>query len=113
VTSQFEQHLRAVLDYPLGSTAARAPACVMANVLGADTPPAMGLDERVHHLMARYPQAKLHLYAKLERPGRKIGHVTVFGDELVPVREVAVASAAFLATGAWPDGYPVHGQEIA
>jgi 5-(carboxyamino)imidazole ribonucleotide synthase len=113
VTSQFEQHLRAVLDYPLGSTAARAPACVMANVLGADTPPAMGLDERVHHLMARYPQAKLHLYAKPERPGRKIGHVTVFGDELVPVREVAVASAAFLATGAWPDGYPVHGQEIA
>ena len=85
----------------------------MANVLGADTPPAMGLDERVHHLMARYPQAKLHLYAKPERPGRKIGHVTVFGDELVLVREVAVVSAAFLATGAWPDGYPVHGQEIA
>jgi 5-(carboxyamino)imidazole ribonucleotide synthase len=113
VTSQFEQHLRAVLDYPLGSTAARAPACVMANVLGADTPPAMGLDERVHHLMARYPQVKLHLYAKRERPGRKVGHVTVFGDQPLPVREVAVASAAFLATGAWTDGYPVHGQETA
>ena len=110
VTSQFEQHLRAVLDYPLGCTAARAPACVMANVLGAETPPRMGLDERVHHLMARYPQAKLHLYAKPRRPGRKIGHITVSGEELVPVREVATASATFLATGAWPDGYPVHGQ---
>jgi 5-(carboxyamino)imidazole ribonucleotide synthase len=110
VTSQFEQHLRAVLDYPLGCTAARAPACVMANVLGAETPPRMGLDERVHHLMARYPQAKLHLYAKPQRPGRKIGHITVSGEELVPVREVATASATFLATGAWPDGYPVHGQ---
>jgi 5-(carboxyamino)imidazole ribonucleotide synthase len=71
----------------------------------------MGLDERMHHLMARYPHAKLHLYAKPERPERKIGHVTVSGDELVPVREVAVASAAFLATGTWPDEYPVHGQE--
>ncbi|HKS52354.1 MAG TPA: 5-(carboxyamino)imidazole ribonucleotide synthase [Pseudonocardiaceae bacterium] len=113
VTSQFEQHLRAVLDYPLGSTAPRAPACVMANVLGADTPPVMGLDERVHHLMARYPQAKVHLYAKPERPGRKIGHVTVSGDEPVGLREVAVTAAAFLATGAWTDGYPVHGRETA
>jgi 5-(carboxyamino)imidazole ribonucleotide synthase len=110
VTSQFEQHLRAVLDYPLGCTAPRAPSCVMANVLGAGSPSTMGLDERVHHLMARYPQAKVHLYAKPERPGRKIGHITVSGDEPAPVREVATASAAFLATGAWPDGYPVHGQ---
>ncbi|MDQ3763860.1 MAG: 5-(carboxyamino)imidazole ribonucleotide synthase [Actinomycetota bacterium] len=109
-TSQFEQHLRAVLDYPLGSTAPRAPACVMANVLGADTPPRMGMDERLHHMMARYPQAKVHLYAKPERPGRKIGHVTVLGGQLVPVREAAVTSAAFLATGTWPDGHPVHGQ---
>jgi 5-(carboxyamino)imidazole ribonucleotide synthase len=108
-TSQFEQHLRAVLDYPLGSTAPRAPVCVMANVLGAGTPPMMGVDERLHHLMARYPQAKVHLYAKPERPGRKIGHVTVCGAQLAPARGVAVASAAFLATGSWPDGYPVHG----
>ena len=109
-TSQFEQHLRAVLDYPLGSTALRAPACAMANVLGAEIPPMMGIDERLHHLMARYPQAKVHLYAKHERPGRKIGHVTVPGEMLVEVREVAVTSAAFLATGSWPDGYPVHRQ---
>jgi 5-(carboxyamino)imidazole ribonucleotide synthase len=115
VTSQFEQHLRAVLDYPLGSTAPRAPVCVMANVLGADTPSRMVLDERLHHLMARYPQAKVHLYAKSERPGRKLGHVTVCGESPGPVREVAVASAAFLASGTWPDGYPAHeqGQETA
>ena len=114
-TSQFEQHLRAVLDYPLGSTAPRAPACAMANVLGADVAPMMGMDERLHHLMARYPQAKVHLYAKPERPRRKIGHVTVLGEAPVPARNVAVASAAFLATGAWPDGHPVHkrGQETA
>ncbi|MGB8963665.1 MAG: 5-(carboxyamino)imidazole ribonucleotide synthase [Pseudonocardiaceae bacterium] len=109
-TSQFEQHLRAVLDYPLGSTAPRAPACVMANVLGADVSPMMGMDERLHHLMARYPQAKVHLYAKPERPRRKIGHVTVLGEDPVPVRGVAAVSAAFLATGSWPDGYPMHGQ---
>ncbi|MGH3801622.1 MAG: 5-(carboxyamino)imidazole ribonucleotide synthase, partial [Pseudonocardiaceae bacterium] len=115
VTSQFEQHLRAVLDYPLGSTAPRAAVCVMANVLAAGTPPTMGTDERLHHLMARYPEVKVHLYAKPERPGRKIGHVTVLGAQLAPVRETAAASATFLATGTWPDGYPVHGpvQETA
>jgi 5-(carboxyamino)imidazole ribonucleotide synthase len=109
VTSQFEQHLRAVLDYPLGSTVPRAPVCVMANVLAADSSPTMGTDERLHHVMARYPEAKVHLYAKPERPGRKIGHVTVLGAQLAPVREMAVASATFLALGTWPDGYPVHG----
>ncbi len=111
VTSQFEQHLRAVLDYPLGSTVPRAPVCVMANVLAADNPPRMTVDERLHHLMARYPEAKVHLYAKPERPGRKIGHVTVLGGQLAPVRDTAVASATFLATGAWPDRYPGHGPE--
>jgi 5-(carboxyamino)imidazole ribonucleotide synthase len=109
VTSQFEQHLRAVLDYPLGSTVPRAPVCVMANVLAADSSPTMGTDERLHHVMARYPEAKVHLYAKPERPGRKIGHVTVLGAQLAPVRETAVASATFLAIGTWPDSYPMHG----
>jgi 5-(carboxyamino)imidazole ribonucleotide synthase len=111
VTSQFEQHLRAVLDYPLGSTTPRAPICVMANVLAADTSPMMGIDERLHHLMARYPEAKVHLYAKPERSRRKIGHVTVLGAQLAPVRATAQASATFLATGTWPDGYPVHGPQ--
>jgi 5-(carboxyamino)imidazole ribonucleotide synthase len=110
VTSQFEQHLRAVLDYPLGSATPRAPICVMANVLAADTAPVMGIDERLHHLMARYPEAKVHLYAKPERPRRKIGHVTVLGALPASVRGMAQASATFLATGTWPDGYPVHGR---
>ncbi|HWO60694.1 MAG TPA: 5-(carboxyamino)imidazole ribonucleotide synthase, partial [Umezawaea sp.] len=75
-TSQFEQHLRAVLDYPLGVTDLAAPAVVMANVLGAQEPPKMGPDERLHHLFARFPDAHVHLYGKAERPSRKIGHVT-------------------------------------
>jgi 5-(carboxyamino)imidazole ribonucleotide synthase len=78
-------------------------------VLGADTPARMPLDERLHHLMARYPQAKVHLYAKAERPGRKIGHVTVLGEEPGPVREAAVRAAGFLAAGQWPDGFEIHG----
>src|SRR3954453_8106696 len=102
-TSQFEQHLRAVLDYPLGSTAMTAPVVVMANVLGGDTadedwagPP---LDERVHHLMAHWPDVKLHWYGKGQRRGRKLGHVTALGDEVVEVRARAVAAARYLADG--------------
>ena len=78
-TSQFEQHLRAVLDYPLGDTTPIAPVTVMANVLGAQQAPAMSMDERLHHLFARLPEAKVHLYGKGERPGRKIGHVNILG----------------------------------
>jgi 5-(carboxyamino)imidazole ribonucleotide synthase len=108
LTSQFEQHLRAVLDYPLGSPALRVPAAVTADVRGAATAPAMGLDERLHHLMARYPQARVHLYTTAERPGHQLGHVTVLGEQLDPVREVAARAAGFLATGHWLDGYDVH-----
>src|SRR5207253_8622453 len=74
-TSQFEQHLRAVLDLPLGSPALAAPAAVMANVLGGPAGAGPGIDERVHHLMARWPDVKVHLYGKAVRPGRKVGHV--------------------------------------
>jgi 5-(carboxyamino)imidazole ribonucleotide synthase len=102
-TSQFEQHLRAVLDYPLGSTAMTAPVVVMANVLGGvtsdadwDGPP---LDERVHHLMAHWPDVKLHWYGKGQRRGRKLGHVTALGDDLAEVRARAVAAARYLADG--------------
>jgi 5-(carboxyamino)imidazole ribonucleotide synthase len=108
VTSQFEQHLRAVLDYPLGATAARAPVAVMANVLGADPVPAMTLDERLHHLFARFPEAKAHLYGKAERPGRKIGHVTVLGERLEPVRERAGLAAGWLSEARWRDGWEAH-----
>jgi 5-(carboxyamino)imidazole ribonucleotide synthase len=102
-TSQFEQHLRAVLDYPLGSTAMTAPVAVMANVLGgnacADGWTGPGLDERVHHLMAHWPDVKLHWYGKGQRPGRKLGHVTALGDDVTEVRARAVAAAHYLADG--------------
>lgn len=101
-TSQFEQHLRAVLDYPLGSTALAAPVAVMANVLGARVPPSMGIDERLHHLFARFPDARVHLYGKAERPGRKIAHVTVLGDALAAVRPRARQAAHYLSTATWP-----------
>src|SRR6185437_12741362 len=71
-TSQFEQHLRAVLDYPLGSTGLTAPVVVMANLLAgpADVVP-QGIDERVHHCLAAWPDVKIHLYGKQPRPGRR------------------------------------------
>ncbi|MFT4126530.1 MAG: 5-(carboxyamino)imidazole ribonucleotide synthase [Gordonia sp. (in: high G+C Gram-positive bacteria)] len=111
VTSQFEQHLRAVLDYPLGDTAPRAGLTVMANVLGAEVAPAMSMDERLHHLMARMPDAKVHLYGKGERPDRKIGHVNIVGGvdaELAVVRERAERAATWLSTAIWTDGWEGH-----
>jgi len=108
-TSQFEQHLRAVLDYPLGATDVMAPAVVMANVLGASHPPAMSPDERLHHLLARFRDAHVHYYGKQERPGRKIGHVTMLGASMADVRERAKLSAHWLSHGEWLDGYDIHG----
>lgn len=110
VTSQFEQHLRAVLDYPLGDTAAIAPAAVMANVLGAPQTPEMSMDERLHHLFARMPEAKVHLYGKGERPGRKIGHVNVIGTDMADLRERAVRAAHWLSHAEWTDGWDEHGE---
>lgn len=108
-TSQFEQHLRAVLDYPLGDTSPTAPCTVMANVLGAPQTPAMSMDERVHHLFARMPDAKVHLYGKTERGGRKIGHVNLTGDSDVEVlRERAERAAHWLSHAQWTDGWDGH-----
>lgn len=109
VTSQFEQHLRAVLDYPLGDTSAIAPAAVMANVLGAPQAPAMSMDERLHHLFGRIPDAKVHLYGKGERPGRKLGHVNIIGADMEELRERAVRAAHWLSHGEWTDGWDEHG----
>jgi len=83
VTSQFEQHLRAVLGWPLGSTELRAPAVALVNLLGPDN----GVDplERVPDLIAD-PDVRLHLYAKGYRPGRKLGHATVLGPDLDTAR---------------------------
>ncbi len=110
VTGQFEQHLRAVLDYPLGSTAALAPVTVMANILGAPEAPAMSMDERLHHLFARMPEARVHLYGKGERPNRKIGHVNILGDEVAVVREKAERAARWMSHAEWTDGWDPHGE---
>ncbi|OUS81972.1 5-(carboxyamino)imidazole ribonucleotide synthase [Rhodococcus sp. NCIMB 12038] len=117
-TSQFEQHLRAVLDYPLGDTAPLAPITVMANVLGAPTAPEMSMDERVHHLFARMPDAKIHLYGKGEREDRKIGHVNIVGgpgsiddpEYVARVRERAERAAHWLSHAEWTDGWDEHGE---
>jgi len=98
-TSQFEQHLRAVLDYPLGATTQTAPWVVMANLLGGDGDP--DLDRRMHLLFGRDPAVRVHLYGKEVRPGRKIGHVTALGDDLDDVRRRAREGAHYLRTGEW------------
>lgn len=94
VTSQFEQHLRAVLDLPLGSTEPRADWSVMVNILGG--PSEGSLQDRYPAALAAHPEAKFHGYGKEPRPGRKVGHVTVVGGEdLEDVVYRARAAAAF------------------
>jgi len=98
VTSQFENHLRAVLDLPLGSPAARAPWTVMVNILGGpDQPgaPVGRLYDGYPHAMARDPRLRVHLYGKSLRPGRKVGHVNAYGDDLDDCLERARHAAAW------------------
>lgn len=93
VTSQFEQHLRAVLDLPLGDPRPNAPWTVMANVLGGEQE---DLYPAYRHIMARDPAAKVHLYGKGVRPGRKLGHVSVSGADLPDCRARARYAADYL-----------------
>jgi 5-(carboxyamino)imidazole ribonucleotide synthase len=95
-TSQFEQHLRAVLDLPLGSPQLAAPAAVMANVLGGDDE---AVYERYIHVMAADPAVKVHMYGKQVRPGRKIGHVTVLGEDAAELADRARRAASYLRWG--------------
>jgi 5-(carboxyamino)imidazole ribonucleotide synthase len=95
VTSQFENHLRAVLDLPLGEPAARAPWTVMVNILGGTVG---RLYDGYPHVQARDPGVRVHLYGKTVKPGRKVGHVTAYGNDLERVRERARHAAA------WFDG---------
>ena len=99
VTSQFENHLRAVLDLPLGSPAARATWTVMVNILGApdrlDGTPVGRLYDGYPHSMARDPHLRVHLYGKDLRPGRKVGHVNAYGDDLDDCLERARHAAAW------------------
>jgi 5-(carboxyamino)imidazole ribonucleotide synthase len=95
-TSQFEQHLRAVLNLPLGAPVMTAPCAVMANVLGGNDPDMYG---KLNHVMAADPALKVQLYGKQVRPGRKVGHVTALGSDLDSVRDRARRAARYLATG--------------
>ena len=94
VTSQFEQHLRAVLDLPLGSPAAREDVSVMVNILGADHE---DLYQPYLHVMAHDPAVKVHLYGKGVRPGRKVGHVNAYGEDQQLVLARARHAADFIA----------------
>lgn len=95
VTSQFENHLRAVLDLPLGSPDARAPWTVMVNILGGPDPDVGHLYDGYPHALARDPKLRVHLYGKELRPGRKVGHVNAYGDDLDEVLERARHAASW------------------
>jgi 5-(carboxyamino)imidazole ribonucleotide synthase len=92
VTSQFEQHLRAVLGLPLGSTELVSPSVVTVNVVGTEAGDPAG---RIAGALA-VPGAHVHLYGKASRPGRKLGHVTVCGERSGPTREAARSAARAL-----------------
>jgi 5-(carboxyamino)imidazole ribonucleotide synthase len=92
-TSQFENHLRAVLDLPLGSPTTRDPWTVMVNVLGGTV---QDLPAALLHCFARDPRLRVELYGKEVKPGRKVGHVTAYGDDLSGVRKRARHAANYL-----------------
>lgn len=94
MTSQFENHLRAVLDLPLGAPQMRAPVAVMVNILGGDVG---DLYSAYRHVFARDPGLKVHLYGKEVRPGRKVGHVTVVGDDVDRLLQRARHAADYFA----------------
>lgn len=95
-TSQFEQHLRAILDLPLGAPVPTADSAVMVNILGGADP---DLYSRLIHVMAADPGVKVHLYGKPVRPGRKVGHVTVVGRDVNQLRDRAWRAANYLSLG--------------
>jgi 5-(carboxyamino)imidazole ribonucleotide synthase len=95
-TSQFEQHLRAVLNLPLGAPGLAGRHAVMVNILGGDDP---DLHDRLIHVMAADPGVKVHLYGKVVRPGRKVGHVTVVGDDPAEIGDRARRAASYLSLG--------------
>jgi 5-(carboxyamino)imidazole ribonucleotide synthase len=96
-TSQFEQHIRAVLDLPLGSTAPRATHAVMVNLLGVDDQ--NNFVQAYDKALAAHPEAKVHVYGKSARAGRKMGHVTVISDNAAHALAEATGAAAVLLQG--------------
>jgi 5-(carboxyamino)imidazole ribonucleotide synthase len=99
-TSQFENHLRAVLDLPLGGTAPRSPWSVMVNILGGSVE---DLEAQRANVLAAVPDVKVHLYGKSVKAGRKVGHVTVYGDDLDDVLTRARHAAALFTDGVTHD----------
>ena len=94
VTSQFEQHLRAILDLPLGDPSMTASFAVMGNILGGDK---SDMYRPYLHLMARNPELKVHQYMKEVRPGRKIGHVNAVGEDLLHLEELIVHARDYMS----------------
>ena len=94
ITSQFEQHLRAILDLPLGDPQMVSDFAVMGNILGGEK---KDMYRPYLHLMARNPELKFHQYRKEVRPGRKIGHVTAIGHNLVELRELVQHAVEYMS----------------
>lgn len=103
VTDQFEQHIRAVLDLPLGSTATLQNYTVMANVLGAAQDPETPMPQRMIDVWKRYPEAKIHMYGKEHRLGRKIGHVNMAGTDVEELKTAAENAAYYLVHAEWKE----------
>ncbi len=93
-TSQFEQHLRAILDLPLGDTSMNSSFAVMGNILGGTK---SDMFRPYLHLMARSPGLKIHQYKKEVRLGRKIGHVTAVGENILDLRESVDHALAYMS----------------
>jgi 5-(carboxyamino)imidazole ribonucleotide synthase len=100
-TSQFEQHLRAIADLPLGSTGRCADTAVTVNILGGSD----GVDPRDRLAMAlAVPGVRVHLYGKEARPGRKLGHVTALGDSVEECASRAWTAVEGLTNEPKPEG---------
>jgi 5-(carboxyamino)imidazole ribonucleotide synthase len=99
-TSQFAQHLRAILDLPPGSVAPRVPAAVTVNVLGGED----GIDPAARLGDVTDGRVAIHLYGKPARPGRKLGHVTVTGDDVEDCAERAWRAVEILTHETRPEG---------
>lgn len=97
VTSQFEQHLRAVLDLPLGNTDSVATHSVMVNLLGVDD--VNDFVSTYPRVLADHPTAKFHTYGKSARKGRKMGHITVIGEDANEILAEANAAASVCLQG--------------
>ncbi len=95
-TSQFENHLRGVLDLPLGPTEPRSTWTVMVNILGGSVD---DLEAQLDVVLATEPGIRVHLYGKAVKPGRKVGHVTACGDDLDSVQASARRAADLFETG--------------